>query len=82
MGLLEPAQRSMVREIVAEMEKGAGVAAVQTDAEEAAARQAMAERGNSEEAPEAAPLPAGRTSGGRQRRSQAGAPSGFGCRQY
>ena len=36
-----------------------GVAAVQTEAEEAAARQAMAERGNSEEAPEAAPLPAG-----------------------
>ena len=59
MGLLRAAQRSMERDMVAKMEKATGVATVQTEAEEAAARQAMAERGNSEEAPEAAPLPAG-----------------------
>ena len=59
MGLLGPAQRSMVRDIVAKIKKVTGVAAVQTEAEEAAARQAMAERGDGEEAPEAAPLPAG-----------------------
>ena len=59
MGLLGAAQRSMVRDMVAKMEKATGVATVQTEAEEAAARQAMAERGNSENAPEAAPLPAG-----------------------
>ena len=58
MGLLGAAQRNMVRDMVAKMEKATGVATVQTEAEEAAARQAMAERGNSEEAPEAAPLPA------------------------
>ena len=49
----------MVRDMVAHMEKATGVAAVQTEAEETAARQAMAERGDGEEAPEAAPLPAG-----------------------
>ena len=59
MGLVGPAQRSMVRDMVAKMEKATCVAAVQTEAEEAAARQAMAERGDGEEAPEAAPLPAG-----------------------